>query len=101
MSNAKTGARWEREAELALGGEIIRRAGIADYQGWLVLAAKYFGDEARTGYGVLSIAYGSCNVCDQWEGRPMGDILKEMRDSIVYFASEKDALRYFEDHEGW
>lgn len=95
--------RWEDEAEEAVGGVIVDRAGIDDYQGWGALLSKRSEDD----WAVISWSYGSCDLCDPYEemryynSDGLERVIEAMKDLVEEFSNEKEARMCFESRKGW
>ena len=91
--------RWDDVAEEALkraGFTVIDRAGIDDYEGWGVL----LGCNA-TEFAVLSWSYGSCSLCDDYEGLSDGERAAAFDALIERGLTEQAARALFNDRKGW
>ena len=80
------------------GYQIVIKVDDSDYQGDSRLLYK---DGTR--YGLLIFGWGSCSGCDALQGCSSIDDLRELQkrlhDDIKWFASAKEALRYFQAHD--
>ena len=82
----------------SMGYETLLRVDDSDYQGDSRLILR---DGSR--YGVLIFGWGSCSGCDALQAchsmEEIDDLRTSLRDSVKWFESQAECLRYFETHD--
>ena len=82
----------------SMGYETLLRVDDGDYQGDSRLILR---DGSR--YGVLIFGWGSCSGCDALQAchsmKDIDDLRTSLRDSVKWFESQEECLRYFETHD--
>lgn len=90
----------------AAGAKIIRYEYFGDYQGTILVEVEY-----QNKHGWVSIAYGSCTVCDSyqaftvnldWDYEPTEEQLAEFgRDYLDYIQTEESLLESLREQAEW
>lgn len=92
------GEEYDYQPILAEFGTIILQVDDDDYQGDSRVLYK---DNGKIGY--LEFGWGSCSGCDSLQAcenyDEIQELMDELRQSIMWFESEKEALRYFKEHD--
>ena len=82
----------------SMGYETLLRVDDCDYQGDSRMILR---DGSR--YGVLIFGWGSCSGCDALQAcdsmKEIDDLRTSLRDSVKWFESQAECLRYFETHD--
>ncbi|MCE5185056.1 MAG: hypothetical protein LLF76_02900 [Planctomycetaceae bacterium] len=79
-------------------GTILLQVDDDDYQGD---SRVLYQDAHRIGY--LQFGWGSCSGCDALQAvftvQGLDNLIKELRDSVIWFDSPREALEYFNRHD--